>query len=146
MSQYRTCERGRCVSRGIFRAAPNEPPAASEWAPVGTFPISSPLYIVWVYGTRRDAWANYPWHSPRSLRVINGCNKYLHLLMTAWLRSSAKHNKRLNRSDRRLTWPAARLEVGSREELLHLQLCKSHPLHLLLMDFLNKSGNTTSEH
>lgn len=64
MSQYRTCEGGRCVSRGIFRAAPNEPPAASEWAPDGTFPISSPLYIVWVYGTRRDAWRTIPGTAP----------------------------------------------------------------------------------
>lgn len=59
-------------------------PASRQWVGSGR---NLPHFLPTVYrlGLRyaQRRLANYPWHSPRSLRVINGCNKYLHLLMTA---------------------------------------------------------------
>lgn len=139
ISPYRTCERGRCAKRRVF----SRPVPKDSAAPAGTFPISCPRCCLGLrYAQRRLA--SDRWHGPRSLRAINGCNKYLRLLTTASPHSAVPRN-----TTRASTGPTARRSIRGRElrqEPLHLQLRQSHPLHLLLRDFLYKSDDDTSEH
>lgn len=126
-------EPGRCVSAGFFRVVPSVSGLQSEPSP---FPAHC---VVWVYGTRGDAWRAIPGTAPAAWEPLMAA---INTSTCLWLHSYVVPQN----PARELTGPTVRLEVGSREEPLHLQLRESHPSHLLLTDFLYKSGNTTSEH